>query len=187
MRVVCRRFRHRTWPERVSPVADRSHCGEHSGARVLHDDAQRRHCGSKHVTLVATLSSGIHLCSSTVLGCWIRGARRGANGDRRRATQADPGRRLTQLDGSSGHGWRHEATTRLRLVSGRSAVRIRSPAPRRHQGLTTTSTRHCLRRQHPVAHRPGPHELPPAARKSWCGRQAIVALWPGDGSSRAAQ
>jgi hypothetical protein len=60
--------------------------------------------GGKQITLAATLSSGTHLCSRTALGCRIRGARRGANGGRRRATLADPGRRLTQLDGASGYG-----------------------------------------------------------------------------------
>jgi hypothetical protein len=60
--------------------------------------------GGKQITLPTTLSSRIQLCSSTTLSSRIRGARRGANEGRHRATQTDPGRRLTQLDGRAGYG-----------------------------------------------------------------------------------
>ena len=56
-------------------------------------------------------------------------------GSRRRQAVTDAGRRPATIgagNGLSGDGQRRSTTARLRLVSGRSAVRIRSPAPRRY-------------------------------------------------------
>ena len=53
----------------------------------------------------------------------IRGAKRGANVGSRQATSGDNQPWLVQLDGPSGHAQQHEATERMRLKSGRPAVR----------------------------------------------------------------
>jgi hypothetical protein len=52
----------------------------------------------------------------------MRGAKRGANGGRRRPTQGDHERQLMQLEGAYGHSRRRSAIVELRLVSGRRTV-----------------------------------------------------------------
>jgi len=62
-------------------------------------------------------------------GSWSsssKGSQTGANVSRRQATSGDNQPRLVQLDGPSGHTQDCPATLRMRLKSGRSAVR---PAP----------------------------------------------------------
>jgi hypothetical protein len=54
-----------------------------------------------------------------------RGAKRGANAGRRQATPGDSQPWLVQLDGPSGHTQQRPATGRMRLKSGRPAVRPR--------------------------------------------------------------
>jgi len=53
----------------------------------------------------------------------ISGAKRGANGGRRQATQGDVWRQSLQLTGPSGDGRRRPATVRLRLTSEKPVVR----------------------------------------------------------------
>jgi hypothetical protein len=67
----------------------------------------------------------------------FKGAKRGANEDRYEATPRDSARRSVQLVGILGINQLHLATLKLRLVSGRSAVRIRSPAPYLYQPKRT--------------------------------------------------
>ena len=57
--------------------------------------------------------------------CRFRGAKRGANADSRQATSGDSQPWFVQLDGPSGHTQQRAATKRMRLKSGRSAVRPR--------------------------------------------------------------
>jgi hypothetical protein len=59
-----------------------------------------------------------------------RGTKQGANEGRRQATPGNVKQRLMQVDRVLGNDQLHPAILELRLVSGRSAVRIRSPAPR---------------------------------------------------------
>jgi hypothetical protein len=68
-------------------------------------------------------ASRISTCSSLATLTIFQGAKRGANGDRRRATRGDVLRQTMQLSGSSGDSPRRPATVRSRLTSEGSLVR----------------------------------------------------------------
>jgi hypothetical protein len=94
---------------------------------------------------------GMHLISNPwrhplaeLIKSW--GAKRGANADRRQATQADVQRQSLQLTGSSGHARRRPATVKLRLTSEGSLVR---PS---------------------CAHQISQDEVPPPSPATCCGR-----------------
>jgi hypothetical protein len=53
------------------------------------------------------------------------GAKRGANEGRKWATVGHGQRRLQQLNGAYSHNWRYAETDKMRLKSGKSAVRPR--------------------------------------------------------------
>ena len=112
------------WPRTAWSRSCRT--GEHSGRD--HRSAGRDTGGATDPPYRPSAASAT-LSARLQIGNWrpryyrVRGAKRGANEGRRRATQGDPKRRSMQLDGTSGDSQRPSATVRLRLTSEGSQVR----------------------------------------------------------------
>jgi hypothetical protein len=76
-------------------------------------------------TVPITRRAAINPRASAAARRRFRGAKRGANARRHQATPGDNQPWFPQLDRASGHTQPHAATRRMRLKSGRSAVRPR--------------------------------------------------------------